>query len=196
MNPRALAISARFGGLGISNPADLCKLAFKASKALAAPLTELIRQQKTSFDPIIIKSLQQKTRACLRTEADERAKAKLEEIERTAPEDLKLAIKIACEKGASCWLTARPLEAHSTILHKGDFRDAIRLRYKWQLSDLPEKCACGAFFTFEHSLKCMFGGFRGILHNDASRILYHAFKEAGFKDVRLEPALQPLTGKS
>ena len=41
----------------------------------------------------------------------------------------------------------------------------------------------------------MFGGFRGILHNDASRILYHAFKESGFKDVRLEPALQPLTGE-
>ena len=33
------------------------------------------------------------------------------------------------------------------------------------------------------------------MHNDASRILYHAFKEAGFKDVRLEPALQPLTGE-
>ena len=129
-----LALPARFGGLGISNPAKLCEHAYAASRTLAAPLTDLIRKQKTSFDPTSLKTLQQETRSRLRKEADERARAELEKIERNASENLKLAIKIACEKGASCWLTARPLEAHSTILHKGDFRDAIRLRYKWQLS--------------------------------------------------------------
>ena len=90
-------------------------------------------------------------------------------------------------------MTARPLEDHQTVLHKGDFRDAIFLRYLWTPNGLPSLCSCGNHFSTEHSLSCMRGGFRGLLHNEAKSIFYHAFKDAGFKDVRQEPILQPLS---
>ncbi len=44
-------------------------------------------------------------------------------------DDMHLAIKLACEKRASTWVTARPMHSHETVLHKGDFRNAMRLRY-------------------------------------------------------------------
>ena len=38
---------------------------------------------------------------------------------------------IAKERGASSWLSARPVEEHGFALHKAAFRDAIALRYGW-----------------------------------------------------------------
>ncbi len=34
------------------------------------------------------------------------------------------------------------------------------------------------------------------MHNEIVHVFKHAFEEAGYKDVRLEPGLQPLTGES
>ena len=45
-------------------------------------------------------------------------------------------------------------------------------------------------------MQCMLGGFRTLLHNEVTHVFYAAMKEAGYKDVALEPALQPLTGES
>ena len=48
-----------------------------------------------------------------------------------APDEMKLAMKTTVEKGASSWVTATPLFDHDTVLHKGDFVDAIYMRYGW-----------------------------------------------------------------
>ena len=45
---------------------------------------------------------------------------------------LQRAIDLASIKGASTWLTARPLLKFSTVLPKSDFRDALYLRYGWE----------------------------------------------------------------
>lgn len=39
-------------------------------------------------------------------------------------------------------------------LHKGGFRDAICLRYLWDLPRTPEHCACGQKFSFDHAMCC------------------------------------------
>ncbi len=45
------------------------------------------------------------------------------------PSDLKYHAKLASEKGASPWLSVIPTNEHGFHLHKGEFRDAPRLRY-------------------------------------------------------------------
>ena len=128
--------------------------------------------------------------------ADTRFKDKLEDITRRAPKSLKMAIRQYAVKGASNWVTARPLHAHESVLHKGDFRDSIFLRYGWEPRNLPEKCGCDERFDVKHAMECMKGGYRGLLHNEVNYVFYEAAKEAGFKDVVWEPELQPLEGEN
>ena len=117
-------------------------------------------------------------------------------IKEKAPRELKIAIEQACVKGASSWVTARPLHTHPwTVLYKSQFRDAIYLRYGWEPKLLPEKCGCGAPLRSTRN-QCMVGGFRGLMHNEVQYVFYNALKEAGFKDVRWEPDLQALEGET
>ena len=55
----------------------------------------------------------------------------------TMPETVGRAAKLVSDKGASNWLTAVPLEHHGFVLHKGAFRDALCLRYRWMPEKLP-----------------------------------------------------------
>ena len=59
----------------------------------------------------------------------------------------------AKEKGASSWLSVIPLEEHGFILNKGEFRDAVSLRYNKKLRGLPSKFPCGQIYNETHALE-------------------------------------------
>ena len=40
---------------------------------------------------------------------------------------------------------------HGFALHKGAFRDALSLRYNWQLANLPNKCIWSFLLCWAHS---------------------------------------------
>ena len=44
-------------------------------------------------------------------------------------------------------------------LNKREFRDALRLRYNWSLSDIPSKYVCAEEYSVEHAMICKLGGF-------------------------------------
>ena len=113
-----------------------------------------------------------------------------------ATSSLKTAIGLATEKGASSWVMARPLHEFGTVLHKRDFRDAIFLRYGWEPPGLFEKCACGAPFNVAHATTCMTGGLRTMMHNDLAEEIADRMKDAGCRDVMLEPDLLPVDGEA
>ena len=79
-------------------------------------------------------------------------------IKQFLPDNLKRAMDLASEKGASSWLTTLPIDEYGFALHKGAFHDALALRYGWQFSYLPTNCDCGKKFSIEHSLSCPRGG--------------------------------------
>jgi hypothetical protein len=189
------SLPARHAGLGIFNPCTLSDNAFTNSEGLSAPLTALVLAQERMFDPAEMRDEQKKIQTMQKAAADKRYTVTLAEIEAKAPAPLKLAIKLARIKGASSWVTAMPLLEQCTVLHKGDFRDAIYLRYGWTPLKLPDTCTCGSKFSVEHSLSCLRGGFRTLMHNEVMYVYYDAMKEAGYKDVTWEPELQPLTGE-
>ena len=107
---------------------------------------------------------------------------------------LKAAMKNTVEKDASAWVTATPLYEHGTVLHKGDFIDAMHMRYGWTLPDLPVTCPCGTAFSLQHALDCKLGGFRTIQHNEVRDVFAQVMRDAGHT-VETEPPLQKLSGE-
>ena len=107
---------------------------------------------------------------------------------------MKRAINQARDKGSSHWLSALPLVDQGFKLNKGEFRDALRLRYNKQLKGLPSKCPCGSKFDVCHALSCGRGGFVIMRHDEIRDITASMLNEI-CKDVEIEPRLQPITGE-
>ena len=73
-----------------------------------------------------------------------------------------LAILRCKNSNLSSWLSVVPFEGHHFDLSPQEFRDALALRYKKPLLNLPPSCdGCGASFTVEHALNCHVGGLVG-----------------------------------
>ena len=101
---------------------------------------------------------------------------------------------MACEKGASSWLTVLPLIDHGFALPKGAFRDALCLRYGWPVPELPTTCVCGSPLEIEHALSCHFGGLPIRQHNEVRNLLASCIRKAGC-ETAIEPPLQRLSGE-
>lgn len=110
------------------------------------------------------------------------------------PAKLQYAVELASEKGASTWLTARPLAEHGFAISKLSFRDGLCLRYGWPIDHLPSHCVCGREFSPEHALSCPTGGLPTVRHNELRDLLGSLLSEV-CPDVALEPVLQPLSGE-
>ena len=80
------------------------------------------------------------------------------------------------------------------MLNKGEFRDALKMRYGLHIEGLPSRCGCGMQNSFGHAMTCS-KGYRCLFHNEVRDLLTVLCKDAGFKDVEKEPGLQPLQGE-
>ena len=79
-------------------------------------------------------------------------------------------------------------------LNKREFRDAIKLRYDWEIADLPARCTCGDLFTVAHAMVCRHGGLIIQRHNEI-RDLEAEMLRMVCTDVEIEPVLQEITGE-
>ncbi len=189
-----MSLPVRLGGMSIKNPAENCFSFYNSSKIITAPLRKLLHDQSESLpyqtinDQIEAKNEVKKQSREAQTESSTNLSSVL-------PAPLKRAVDIAQEKGASSWLSTLPIAEHGFNLHKGDFRDALCLRYGWKPSGLPAKCICGKAFTVEHSLSCPHGGFPTIRHNEIRDITAKCLSEV-CHNVGVEPPLQSLTGEA
>ena len=75
------------------------------------------------------------------------------------------AVEFITEKGASSWLSVIPLKEMNFTLNKREFRDAIKLRYGWEFSDIPTVCVCVDLFDADHAMIYMRGGYITQRHN-------------------------------
>ena len=192
MERALLSLPARFGGLGIIDPASAASTEYQASLHLTSTLVSVLVQHRSKIDlshhpkQLSKKELHlQKTHHLRRTAVDLRT--------HLSP-PLRFAMDLAWEKGASSWLTALPLREHNFTLPKAAFRDALCLRYSWPLPWLPSDCVCGHAFTTEHALSCPTGGLPTVRHNEIRDLLASCMAEVCV-DVVKEPVLQPLSGE-
>ena len=84
--------------------------------------------------------------------------------------------------------------SHTHTGHKGDFRDAVCLRYGWPLPHLPMECVCGTSFTVEHAFTCPHGGYPSLRHNEIRDTTAQLMSEV-CPNVATEPTLQPVTNE-
>ena len=102
------------------------------------------------------------------------------------PTKAKRAVELASEKGSSNWLTVIPLKELHCNLNKKEFRDAIKLRYDWEITDT---------FNVDHAMVCQRGGFIIQRHNEL-RDLEAEMLRMVCNDVEVEPVLQEVTGET
>lgn len=93
-------------------------------------------------------------------------RTKLNDIKNSLTLKTQRAVDLASEKGASNWLTVIPIDEMGFTLNKGEFRDALKLRYDWEIADKPSICVCGDVFNVDHAMVCRRGGFIMQRHNE------------------------------
>ena len=119
---------------------------------------------------------------------------RLESTVSNSPPPLHWVVECCTEKGASSWLSALPLKEYGFALHKGEFIDAICLRYGFIPSRLPTYCVCGKDFTLYHALSCPHEAFPIVWHNEIRDLTVSLMSEV-CHDVQIEPHLHPLSGE-
>ncbi len=80
------------------------------------------------------------------------------------------------------------------VFLSSQFRDAVSLRYDWELKNTPQTCSCGVAFTIDHAMICHTAGFPTIRHNEIRDITASLVTEV-CHNVATEPSLQPLSGE-
>ena len=186
---RMFALPYRFGGLGILNPTETSEREYRASKEITASLTDLILQQDMDLTHLDKDTVSEK-KAELKKAKEEALKQEHELVAMALDNKAKRLFEAACEKGASSWLAALPLQRLGYIVNKQEFRDAIRLRYGWPIPGTPKHCACGKQNSVDHILICKKGGYVLMRHN-VLRDTEAKLMEKVCKDVRTEPKLLP-----
>ena len=176
--------------MGIVKPTSL-GAEHESSKAVCSPLIDLIINQERHLGNAAVKQKEAKRK--IQHKKSERLAEEAKAIHERMPQDYQRPIELACEKGASTWLTSLPLSAYGFSMHKTAFRDAICLRYNWRPNHLSTTCACGEQFTTSHALSCPTGAFPTIRHNELRDICSDLLSEV-CSNVSKEPLLQPLTG--
>ena len=185
-----LSLPARLGGLGITKPDDESSHLYEASKYITAPLADLITSQNIKAHINFSKVKEAKVH--MRNIKADRLKKISSDIQKDLdPSKLRL-YELSCEKGSSTWITTLPIAEHGFDLHKRAFRDALCIRYGWQLDNLPSSCACGNNFTIEHAMTCRKGGYPIIRHNEVRDLTANLLTEV-CHNVAHEPNLQPIT---
>ena len=137
------SLPVRLGGLGISNPVECTDFEFQASDKITENLKKLIIDQQSTIDGYQFEQVAELTRDCMNVK-EVRLLRKITDIKSgSSDERLKRSITLAQEKGAGVWLTVLPISSLGWVLNKEEFRDALRLRYSWQIPNIPAICVCG-----------------------------------------------------
>ena len=133
------SLPVKHGGLGIPKLSETCQIQHEQSQQISSPLKILILAQSSQLpDQETVKTIRKEKSS----ERERLLKEKVREIDETlTPETLK-AVKDTRHPGASAWLSVLPLKEHGFSLNKGEFRDAVLLRYEKNLKGLPSKCPC------------------------------------------------------
>ena len=187
-----LALPVRMGGLGFANPSESSSLEYEASVSVTEPLVQrIIAQDHQPPDATDMQSAKSHARA----KKNEVLKG-CEEVVKSSlsPRSLRAA-ELASEKGASSWLTVIPIQDQGYDLNKREFRDAIKMRYNWEISDLPKTCVCGDIFDVDRAMICKRGGFVIQRHNELCDLEAELLSTV-CNDVQVEPVFQQITGET
>ena len=164
---------------------------FDASKKIAEPLKEMIIiQTETYRNPKV-----QEIKPSLRQQKNQHHELLAARVRESLLETKQRVMDLLGEKCSSSWLTALPLKDQGFNLHKGEFRDALSLRYGSHLKNLAHYRVCGVSFSTDHAMICPHGGMTIVRHNEIRDLTTNWMNEV-CTDTKKEPQLQPLSGEN
>ena len=189
-----LSLNPKDGGLVIENPKSIASSQYKTSILKTKIHKETIIKQemtmrKESSDGRTQKEIEQE---CRKLKENER-KVRNERL--VVPSHLKRCMEQAKDTGASNWLNALPIKDQQLDMNKGQFADALCIRYNQPIRNLPSTCPCGDSFDVEHALSCKKGGFIAQRHDNLRDIFTNLLSKI-CKDVEVEPHLMPVTNET
>ena len=170
---------------------DFAEISYEASTAINKPLIKQILLPSDNLPEIEeVKDIKSAAVLVYKTKIEEKQK----ELKSAQEPQVQRNIEQLSEPGASSWLGALPLRDQGFNLNKGEFQDALALRYNKTPKNLPSKCPCGAIFTVTHAINCPLGGFIKARH-DNIRDVECSLLKVFLNDVESEPPLQPVLNK-
>ena len=188
-----LALPAKMGGLGLTISSSDAGHCFEASSKITAPIAAMIALQ--GKDPMSASIESKAIKSSVRNAKRDNQLAEAEAIFNELPPPQQHLLACTKEKGASSWVSALPIDEHRFYLHKGDFRDALCLRYGWQISNLPHHCACGDPLSVDHAMCCHKSGFPTLHHNEIRNMSANLLREV-CPNTCTEPGLQPFNSET
>ena len=168
-------------------------MTFEASSKITAPIAAMIALQ--GKDPMSASIESKAIKSSVRNTKRDNQLAEADAIFNELPPPQQRLLACTREKGASSWLSALPIGEHRFFLHKGDFRDALCLRYGWQISNLPLHCVCGDPLSVDHAMCCHKGGFPTLRHNEIRDMSANLLREV-CPNTCTKPGLQPLNSET
>ena len=189
-----LGLPVRAGGLGFTDPVVTSSSEYEASVKVTNPVVrQIVDQEHQPPDTSEIRTLQ----LSARKQKDDCLIERLEQVNNSLPTRTKRAVELATEKGSSNWLTVIPLKELDYNLNKREFRDAIKVRYDWEITGTPTICAWGDQFSVDHAIVCRLGGFIIQRHNELQDLELEAeMLRMVCNDVEVELVLQEVTGET
>ena len=189
---RIFSLPAKYGGMGILNPVEIAETEYAASLNITRILATAIKDQSISFEGIDWEQMKRAKSMSTSTKNNaNREKLRVILADEHLTPHLERALELANEKGSSLWLTTQPCIDHGFFLNKIEFKDALCLRYNWQIKGISKHCTCGEENDVDHCLICKKGGYVTLRHN-ALRNTEAAIITEVCHDVKIEPTLIPV----
>ena len=135
------ALPVRFGGLGVCIPADVCNQQYQFSKELLHGMVAFFLDQQ-SLLPSEVVHYQNELFKHLTTLKNQSLSDHSRSVVSRCPFHLCWAVECCQEKGACSWLLALPFDQYGFSLNKGEFVDALCLRYGFAPPNLPSHTVC------------------------------------------------------
>ena len=104
-----LALPVRYGGMGISNPAETADEEFKASAFITEGLTKIIKDQDMDFSNYNNEDASNRIKIAKSTK-EQNIKTKCNNLMNRVCEKTKRMVELAQQKGSGAWLTALPMK--------------------------------------------------------------------------------------
>jgi hypothetical protein len=188
----AVSLPCRAGGLGMQAASEGTEDQYQDSLAATAPLRSLILAQNVEMERYPSKEIKEAKTKIHRQKEVRRAAQYTAFMNSKASKDLKDAVVIAKDPGASMPLSALPAADHGFHLKSEEWSDVMHMRYWLPIEDLPTICGCGGYFSMEHALQCSIGGFIYWRHNEI-RDFFVSLISGYNHGVKKEPLLGELS---
>ena len=184
------SLPTRLGGMGIRDPIKLMDKCFNASLGGSSIVVEYLMGKERAFSVADHYSVFME--ACNNRRVEQKAVdgIYLNEVLGSLDELKVRAIRRSIDGKCSNWLNVVPMSRFGFVLSEREFRDAIALRYRRPIVDLPPRCdGCDSPSDVNHALNCRKGGLVIRRHNEIRDALGDLMA-MGFNNVVKEPIVR------